>query len=313
MSTRKAWPEIDQITAIRHQIAPWIRRTPIVEVGPCTGSSGFSRFLLKLESLQITGSFKPRGALAMAESANISAASGLITASGGNHGLGVAYAAACLGTSSVVYLPESTPSVKADLLRQQGADVRYFGSVWDDAYTEARRTAGIEGRILVHPFADPLVIAGQATVGLEIMQDTADIDTIVVAVGGGGLISGVSIAAKALNPELRIVGVEPAGAPTHFASRQAGELTTLDKIATRAGTLAPKRSAQINFEIISDLVDEIILVDDDEMRDAAQWLWRELHVGVELAGAASVAACLSGRIETSSPLAIVCGAGQDGL
>jgi threonine dehydratase len=238
---------------------------------------------------------------------------GLITASGGNHGLAVAYAAWRAGVPAVIYLPSSTPRTKVQKITGWGAEARIEGAVWDDANVAALATAGDEGLTYVHPFADPHVIAGQGTVGLEILDQAPDIDTLIVAIGGGGLIAGVAAAVKARRPDIRIVGVEPVGAPTHHASRAAGKLVTLDKIATAAGTLAPRRSAQINLDLIGAHVDEIVLVDDGEMAEAARWLWAECAVAAELSGAASLAALQTGRTKGGHVCALICGAGTDGM
>ena len=304
---------LDDILAARERIGPALRRTPVIAAQPAGKAACNAQLLLKLESLQVTGSFKPRGALAKATTFPEGSIKGLITASGGNHGLGVAYAAHRQGLSSVVYLPSSAPADKARKLRGWGADVRIHGAVWDESNQAALAAAQAEGLAYIHAFADPEVAAGQGTLGLEILEDAPDVDTLVVAIGGGGLIAGVASAAKALKPGLRIIGVEPIGAPTHHASRQAGKLITLDAITTSAGSLSPRRSEAFNFDVIQELVDDIVLVSDDEMREAARWLWKEFGIGTELAGAASVAAVMSGDIKGAAPLAIVCGAGSDGL
>ncbi len=159
------------------------------------------------------------------------------------------------------------------------------------------------------------MIAGQGTIGVEIVEDDPDVDLLLVAIGGGGLIAGVATAIKELRPETRVVGVEPVGAPTLFECLRAGRVVELERIETAANTLAPRSSAELNFEIIRRTVDEIVLVDDEEMREAARWLWFELGVATELAGAAAVAALLSGRVaaEGRRVCALICGAGTDGL
>lgn len=159
------------------------------------------------------------------------------------------------------------------------------------------------------------MIAGQGTLGLEVLDQVPEADTLVLAIGGGGLIAGVAAAAKAVKPGIRIVGVEPVGAPTLYESLKAGRLVTLDRIETAAGTLAPRRSMPINLEMIAATIDRVVLVSDEEMREAARWLWFETGIAAELSGAASVAALLTGRVrmaagETIVP--IVCGAGTDG-
>tara|TARA_B100000676_G_C18014585_1_gene808799 strand:+ start:353 stop:1300 length:948 start_codon:yes stop_codon:yes gene_type:complete len=306
-------PTLATIEAARDRIRRALRRTPVIAAEPARVAPGAPDLLLKLECLQVTGSFKPRGALSKATTMAAGSVKGLITASGGNHGLGTAYAARRLGLSCVVYLPESAPADKAEKLRAWGADVRTHGAVWDESNAAALAAAETEDLAYIHAFADPDVIAGQGTLALEILEDTPEIETLIVAVGGGGLIAGVVTAAKALNPGIRIIGVEPVGAPTHHASRAEGDLVTLGAITTRAGSLSPQRSEALNFSIISELVDEIVLVDDDQMTEAAQWLWSEFGVGTELAGAASLAAVMQGLATGDKPLAIVCGAGKDGL
>ena len=273
--------------------------------------------MLKLECLQVTGSFKPRGANnAILGLAPAALARGVITASGGNHGLAVAYAASASDTSALIYLPESTPPAKADKLRAWGAELVVEGAVWDDANVAALARAEAEGLAYIHPFADRAVIAGQGTVGREMLKQAPEIDVIVVAIGGGGLIAGIATAAKAIKPGIRIVGVEAEGAPTLSRSLEAGEVITLPGIETAAGTLAPRRSDALNFSIIREHVEEIVLVSDDEMRQAARWLYFEMGLAAELAGAAALAALRAGRVRldrNSVVAALVCGAGSDGL
>jgi threonine dehydratase len=271
---------------------------------------------LKLESLQVTGSFKARGATHKALTlSHEEVGRGLVTASGGNHGLGVAYSGRIVGAPVTIYLPANAPAEKAERLERWGARVVRAGSVWDEADAEARRVAERDGLTYLHAFADPAVIAGRGTVGLEIMEDAPDTDLLLVAIGGGGLISGVGLAVKALRPGIRLVGVEPVGAATLYESLRAGRVIELERITTAANTLAPRRSAELNFGIIRDTVDEIVLVTDEEMREAARWLWFELGIAAELSGAAAVAALLTGRAgaPASRTCALVCGAGTDGL
>jgi threonine dehydratase len=308
---------LSDIDAAQARIAGRVRRTPLIAAGPLVRPPGDVGLFLKLENLQVTGSFKPRGAtncLLQLDPALV--ARGVITASGGNHGLAVAYVARRAETSAVIYLPEGTPQDKADKLMALGAEVVIAGKVWNEANAAAMARAERDGLAYLHPFADPRVIAGQGTVGLEILEDAPDLDHVVVAIGGGGLISGVATALKALKPDIRVSGVEPVGAPTLKRSLAAGELVTLPEITTAAGTLAPARSEAINLDIIARTVDEIVLVDDGEMRSAARWLWQELGIAAELSGAAAMAALLQGRLAVASGARIcvlVCGAGRDGL
>lgn len=190
------------------------------------------------------------------------------------------------------------------------------GEVWDDANRAALETAEREGLTYVHPFADPEVIAGQGTVGLEILEDAPETDLALVAIGGGGLIAGVASALRSLRPGLRIVGIEPTGAPKIHESLKAGRVVELPGISTAANTLAPRRSDEMNFEIIRETIKGVVLVTDEEMREAARWLWFEAGIAAELSGAAAVAALLNGKVRLDgarSACAIVCGAGTDGL
>jgi len=309
--------DLKDIQAAQTRITNYIRRTPVIEARPVKQPVCQAQALyLKLECLQITGSFKARGAVnKLLSLSSEQLAHGLVTASGGNHGLGVAYAGWLAKVPVTIYLPHSTPLAKAQKLESWGARVIFEGAVWDEANQAALQVAEREGLNYFHPFADPAVIAGQGTIGLEILEAVPDIDLLLVAIGGGGLISGVSIAARSLKPNIKVIGVEPVGAPALYESLRAGHLIELPQITTVAGTLATRRSAAINLEIIRQNVDKIVLVTDEEMREAARWLWSELGVAAELSGAAAVAALLSGKVlpEPSEKVcALICGAGTDG-
>lgn len=278
---------------------------------------GRDSLLLKLECMQVSGSFKARGALnrLLSLPAEV-AARGIITASGGNHGLAVAFAGRSLGVPTTVYLPKLTSMEKATRIERWGATVLRAGEVWDDAHAAAVEHARRDGLTYIHPFADPEVVAGQGTIALEILERAPNVDTLVVAIGGGGLIAGIAAAAKLLRPRLTVIGVEPTGAPTLHESLKANTVIELDAITTKAGTLAPRRSDPYTFEIIRSVVDDIVLVTDAEMYDAARFLLVNAGVGVELSGAAAVAAVLSGRLTSrigSDPCLLVCGNGHDAL
>ncbi len=310
--------ELQDIQAAQARVANYVRHTPLIEATPIKQPLCQAQNLyLKLECLQITGSFKARGAVnKLLSLTSEQLAHGLVTASGGNHGLGVAYAGWLAKVPATIYLPRSTPLVKAQMLESWGARVIFAGAVWDEANHAALQAAEQEGLNYFHPFADPLVIAGQGTIGVEILQEAPGIDTLLVAIGGGGLISGVSTAARSLKPGIKVIGIEPVGAPTLYESLRAGKTVELSQITTTAGTLAPRRSAPINLEIIQQNVDEIVLVTDEEMREAARWLWFEMGIAAELSGAAAIAALLSGKVtpEPSEQVcALVCGAGKDGI
>jgi threonine dehydratase len=308
---------IADVRTAAERIGPYVRRTPLLAAQRARGGPSSGALTLKLELLQVTGSFKARGAVnTLLSLSPEQVARGLVTASGGNHGLGVAYAGHLAGVPATVYLPRNTPPAKAGKLASWGARVVVDGEVWDDANRLALAAAERDGLTYVHPFADPRVIAGQGTVALELLEQDRSTRLILVAIGGGGLIAGVALAARALDPTIRVVGVEPVGAPTLHDSLAAGRLVELPAIATDANTLAPRRSAQLNLDLIRANVDEIVLVEDAEMRAAARWLWTEMGLAAELSGAAAVAAWLSGRVALppdGPACALVCGAGTDGL
>ena len=308
---------LDDVRASANRIMDATRRTPMIS------ATGLKHALprpmtlsLKLELLQVSGSFKARGAISKVRTLTPEETRrGIITASGGNHGLAVAYAGHVLGVPAVIYLPENVHTDKLRKLEDWGARAVIAGATWDVTNRHALAAAEREGLAYIHPFADPFVIAGQGTIALEILEQAPGIETIVVAIGGGGLISGIAVAAKALDPAVRIVGVEPTGAPTLKASLDAGAIVSLARIATSAVTLAAGRTEPANFEIVARYVDDIVLVSDDEMRSAARWLWSEFGVAAELSGAASIAALMTGRIPISDGervCALVCGVGRDG-
>ena len=308
---------LNEFETARRRIAPHLRHTPLLDMGPLPGGDPGSRLTLKLENLQVTGSFKSRGATNKVLSlAPEEAARGLVTASGGNHGLGVAFAGRLAGVPATIYLPANVPPAKAEKLEKWGARVVWEGEVWDDANRAALEAARREGLTYVHPFADREVIAGQGTITLEVLEDAPETDLLLVAIGGGGLISGIASAARALAPKTRVIGIEPTGAAKIHESLRAGRVVELPAIATAANTLAPRRSDELNFGIIRETVESVVLVTDEEMREAARWLWFEAGIAAELSGAAAVAALRAGRVPLAgvrSACAIVCGAGTDGL
>ena len=311
-------PGINEIRAAAERIRGLVRQTPLLTAAPVKEHPQAVRgLLLKLEALQVTGSFKPRGAvnaLLVLPSARLQR--GVVTASGGNHGLAVAYAGWAAGIPATIFLPRSVAPAKLAKFAAWGAQVAVSGEVWDDSNYAALRHAEAEGLAYIHPFADPNVVAGQGTIALEILAEAPQLDTLIVAIGGGGLISGVAIAAKSLRPDIRIVGVEPTGAPTLHESLAADRLVELTSLETAAVTLAPRRSELLNFAIIRKTVERIVLVEDAEMRAAARWLWNEMGIAAELSGAAAVAAVLAGHYRPAPEeriCAIVCGAGTDGI
>lgn len=307
--------DLEAVREAEQRISGRVRRTPMMRA-EALRRGGPGALTVKLEFLQVSGSFKARGATNKVLSLPPDqVGQGLVTASGGNHGLGVAYAGWRANVPTTIYLPHSAPASKVTQIESWNAKVIRCGEVWDEANLEALRVAERDGLTYIHAFADPVVIAGQGTVGLEIAEDAPKLSTVVVAIGGGGLISGISTAVKALIPGVRVIGVEPVGAPTLYESVRAGYPVELERIATAANTLAPRKSAEINLEIIQALVDEIVLVTDEEMIEAARWLWQELGIAAEMSAAAAVAAWLTGRVPDprGEICAVVCGAGTAGL
>lgn len=234
----------------------------------------------------------------------------------GNHGLAVAYAGWQAQVPATIYLGHNVPPAKAHKLKQWGAEVMIEGEDWDEANRAAQAAAQRDQLTYIHPFADSRVMAGQGTLALEILEDLPQVNTLLVAIGGGGLISGVSLAAKALRPDLKVIGVEATGAPTLHNSLQADQIVELATVTTQANTLAPRKTEPINFEVIRRHVDEVVLVTDAQMQTAARWLWFELGLATELSGAATVAALMAAAYtpQPSETLcALVCGAGTDGI
>jgi threonine dehydratase len=282
------------IRAAAERIAPYIHHTPIFESATLSRLTS-TRLGLKAENLQRTGAFKARGALnAIINLSPEQRARGVITLSAGNHGQGLAYAAQLFGVRCVVFMPEQAVPTKVAAVKGYGAEAHFAPSMETvfpamDAFRDAH------GLHYVHPFADPDIIAGQGTVGLEIIEDCPNVETIVVCVGGGGLLSGIAVAAKALKPGIRVVGVEPEGAPAVTRSLAAGYPVTIEKITTIADGLSAPFAAPTSQRLIERHVDDVVLVTDDEILDAMRLILERTKLLVEPAGAAAVAALLSGK------------------
>ena len=253
--------------------------------------------LLKAENLQRTGSFKIRGAYhRIARLDPAERAAGVVAASAGNHAQGVALAASLLGVKSTIYMPDTAPFPKVAATRSYGAEVVLGGVVFDDCLAGARAHAAETGARFVSPFDDPIVIAGQGTIGLELAEQAPEASTVVVSVGGGGLISGVAASLKALRPEVRIVGVEAEGAASMTASLAAGHTVTLDRIDTMADGIAVKRVSDLTLAHVAAFVDEIVTVSEEDLSRALLVLLERTKAVVEPAGAAPLAAALAGKL-----------------
>ncbi len=274
-----------------------------VVLTPCPRSPAFTdvtscRLHFKMEGMQRTGSFKDRGALnRMLDLTDEERRVGVVTASAGNHAQAVAYHAQRLGIPCTVVMPETAPLVKVMNTRGFGSKVFQRGSVLDDAAVEARRLVDEQGLVMIHPFDDPLVIAGQGTMGLEILEQVPDVDTVIVPVGGGGMISGIAIAIRAARPGVRIIGVESETAPSATASREAGEIVNITSHRTIADGIATKRIGENTFPIIEALVDDLVVVTEEETAQAILLLLERKKAMVEGGGAVSLAALTSGRVQ----------------
>ena len=265
-------------------------------------SSHFSRqlgypLLLKCENLQTTGAFKLRGAMNfMTARERSELAHGVTAASAGNHAQGVAYAADLLGIPAKIFMPESTPPQKVQATRDLGAEVVLTGANFDESFTAAQIDSQQNGTVFIHPFDDPLVMAGQGTIGLEILKDLPDVANVVVPVGGGGLLAGIAVAMKEQNPGVRIIGVETSSAPCMYRAVQDNRISEVSLNVTIADGIAVKKAGGLTMPIIRDLVDELVLVEEEEIALAIVALLEKSKLLVEGAGAVTLAALLNHRV-----------------
>ena len=252
---------------------------------------------LKPENLQFTGSFKLRGSGYMiSQLSDEEKSHGVIACSAGNHAQGVALAATKYGIKSLICLPDGAPISKVQATKGYGAEVCMVPGVYDDAYNKAIELRDKEGYTFVHPFDNIDVIAGQGTIGLEILNELSDVDAIVVPIGGGGLISGVAFAAKKLKPDIKVYGVQAAGAPSMFNSVRDGKIERLESVSTIADGIAVKQPGENTFKLVSEYVDEIVTVTEDEISSAILALIEQQKMIAEGAGAVSVAAVMFNKV-----------------
>ena len=254
---------------------------------------------LKPENLQVTGSFKVRGAYyKMSQLSQEEKDAGVIACSAGNHAQGVALAAKANGIQATICTPAGAPISKVEATKSYGAEVVLVKGVYDDAYARAVEIQKETGKTFIHPYDDEDVIAGQGTIGLEIMTDLADVDAVVVPIGGGGLVSGVAFAVKSLNPRVKVYGVQAAGAPSMYNSMREHEQLTLDSVSTFADGIAVKHPGNLTYQLCEKYVDEVVTVTDDEIATAILALIEQQKMVSEGAGAVAVAACMFGKIDT---------------
>lgn len=302
---------IDKVFEAQRVLKSIIRETNVVRA---YGIAPNCELYLKPENLQITGSFKVRGsAYKISRLSDEEKAKGVIACSAGNHAQGVALAATKNGIKSLICLPDTAPISKVEATKGYGADVCLVEGVYDDAYNKALELKEEKGYTFVHPFDDEDVIAGQGTIALEILNDIDNIDAIVVPVGGGGLISGVAFAAKHLNPNVKIYGVQVAGAPSMYNSIRDGKIECLDSVQTIADGIAVKQPGENTFKYVSEFVDDIAVVTDDEVSGAILALIEKQKMIAEGAGAAAVAAVMTNKfpLEGKKVVCVVSGGNID--
>ncbi len=260
---------------------------------------------LKTENLQITGSFKVRGAYyKISQLTPEEKEKGVIACSAGNHAQGVALAAAKNGIKSLICIPDGAPISKVEATKSYGADVCLVEGAYDDAYQKALELQKESGATFIHPFDDDMVISGQGTIGLEIMEQLPDVDAVIVPVGGGGLISGVAFAIKSLNPNIKVYGVQAAGAPSMYNSLRSHSIETLPSVKTIADGIAVKTPGDTTYSICEQYVDEIVTVTDDEISTAILTLIEQQKLIAEGAGAVSVAAALFNKLPIKGKKAV---------
>ena len=288
-------PHIDDLNASRERISDSVDRTPTVSSRSLSERVG-RPVLLKCENLQKTGSFKVRGALNRILTLDDPARErGVVTISAGNHAQAVAWAAARIGVSATVVMPAHASPAKARASEGYGAEVILHGTVFE-AFDLSLELAESRGLTFLHAFDDPLIVAGQGTLGLEVMEDVPDAATVVVPIGGGGLISGVALAVANHSPTVRVFGVEPHGACAMRQSLDKGEAVHLDSVDTVADGLGAPMAGELNFEIVRRYVEDVVLVSDAEIQEAMAFILERTKLLAEPAGAAAVAALLAGRI-----------------
>ena len=301
-------PTYDDIRAAVALVAPHVRRTPILEV-----EAAGHPVTLKLELHQHSGSFKVRGAFHNVLSAPERPRE-LVAASGGNHGLAVAHVGHRLGITTRIFVPETAPALKVDAIAALGAEVNRMGTTYAEALVASQEAAGQPGALALHAYDSWATVAGQATLGVEIGQQLPDVDTVLVAVGGGGLISGVVRGLAGSRPAARVVAVEPEACPTMHSALAAREPVEVQVGGVAADALGASRLGQIALATVLEHETTSLLVGDDDITAARHWLWREARVAAEPAGATALAAVLTGRYvpeDDERVCVVVCGGNAD--
>lgn len=292
--------DLDDIRAAAARVEGLVVRTPLLPSPELTEACGAVEVRLKCENLQRAGAFKARGGINyVSQLADGEVANGVITYSSGNHAQAVALAAQLRGVRAVVVMPTTAPGVKVEGAKRLGAEVVFEGTTSLERMARAHAIAEAEGLTVIPPFDDARIIAGQGTVGLEIVDDWPEVDTVLVPIGGGGLGSGVAAALRRLRPDARVIGVEPVEGASMSAALAAGGPVTLEATRSIADGLLPVRSGDLTWRHMSELADGVVTVDDDAIRDAARFLLHRHRLVVEYSGAATVAALRSGAVEVA--------------
>ncbi|MBQ7175154.1 MAG: threonine/serine dehydratase [Lachnospiraceae bacterium] len=285
------------IQEAKARITPYIRRTPLLDQTAMNDEVG-CKVWLKPEMLQYVGAFKLRGALNKILSlSEEDRQRGIITSSSGNHAQACAFAGQLLHCPVVVVIPEDAPQIKINNARAMGAEVVLWERTYDARWAKIAEMVKEHNYVVVHPYEDPMVMAGQGTLGLEILEDLPDVDTVLVPIGGGGLISGVSTAIKETNPNVRVVGVQAAASAAYYESRKAGECVGVEPLATVADGLSCRRASQVNFDIIERYVDEIVTVEEDAICEALRVVANRGKLIAEPSACVGIAALLSGAVK----------------
>ena len=298
---------LQDIKNAKETIKNVVKQTDILESVKLSNMTGANVFY-KCENLQKTGSFKLRGACnKIANLTDKEKSNGVIASSAGNHAQGVALGASMTGIKATIVMPATAPLAKVTATKGYGAEVVLNGLVYDDAYAKAVELQKETGATFLHPFDDEYVIAGQGTIGLEILEQlNGNVDTIICPIGGGGIIAGIAVAAKGINPNIKIVGVQTANIPSMHESMKNGEVTTAFKATTIADGIAVKTPGNVTFEIIKELVDEIVVVEEDEIAQGMLFLMENQKVVSEGSGAVSTAALLSKKYVPQQGENVVC-------
>lgn len=304
---------LNEIRKAQKNIKDIVNKTPILHSSIFSSINNCSVYM-KCENLQITGAYKIRGALNKIRTLSKEEKSkGVVCSSAGNHAQGVAYAAKLLGVNSTIVMPKNTPYLKVQSTKELGGNVILHGNCYDDAFLKAKSIEAENNSVFIHPFNDINVIYGQGTIALEIFEDIENIDVIICPIGGGGLISGVSLAAKELNPNIKIIGVQAEGANAMEQSYKKGSLISLNSVNTIADGIAVKCPGELTFSIIKDCVDDIVTVSDKEIAESFLILCEKHKILAEASGAASLAALKKLDLNGKKVVSIISGGNIDML